>query len=54
MDTQNWSSLINFQNIPGGCISGMEGREIESMAQRSMLPLSDETYLIKDDINDGN
>lgn len=33
---ENWSSLIDFSKIPGGIISGKEGKEIESIAQQTM------------------
>lgn len=37
----NWTSLINFQNIPGGLISGKSATEVEKMAQKSMEKILD-------------
>lgn len=34
---QNWSSLIDFTNIPNGIISGKSGLEVEKMAQESLI-----------------
>lgn len=35
MSKQNWTSLLDFQRIPGGMISGLEGHEIENLARGS-------------------
>lgn len=37
-EQQNWSSMINFANVPSGMISGLSGNEIEEVARHSMEP----------------
>lgn len=36
MSEQNWTSFLDFQRIPGGMISGLEGHEIEKLAVNSI------------------
>ena len=33
---QNWTSLIDFNHVPGGLISGLSGEGVESVARQSM------------------
>ena len=50
MADQNWTSLINFDKVPGGIISGKEGREIEEIAIESMTGPSTSYNLIADEL----
>ena len=50
MADQNWTSLINFDKVPGGIISGKEGWEMEKIAIESMAKSSTSYSLIADEL----
>lgn len=51
MTAQNWTSLINFDRVPNGMISGKTGNEVEDIARESMSVFSlDDDNQIADEI----